>query len=119
MHTDITIISLDKTTRLLERLKTSNSPSWWSYSLVLFMALSYGGIAYLQGMEYLMLYCGILSVLFTSEATNLVQQSRQTKLINEILEELNKKIEQSHPPKHNIPITSTAGQPRLPGSETE
>lgn len=82
---------MDKTTRLLQRLDDSRSPSFWrSDFIVVVIAILYGCVVYRQGPGQFILYCGILAVLFVVWSRIEAKQKKQTELIKEILEELNK-----------------------------
>ena len=77
---------------LIEQLQASGSwkpkGQWWRAYLC---AVLYGFIAALQGMQFLILYCGILVVIFMFQGFNEERNRGQIDLLVQLVRELEKK----------------------------
>lgn|GEM_PF-3234358 len=81
---------MDQIALLLQQLEKTNSKHGWPEARVYILAILYGGIAYLQGPKYLLLYCGVLVVIFSVWATIETYRKKQIEITKELIEELRK-----------------------------
>jgi hypothetical protein len=76
--------------RLLQKLEKTNSKYEWPEARVYILAILYGGIAYIQGPKYLLLYCCVLVVIFSVWTTIEMNRKKQIEIVKELIEELRK-----------------------------
>jgi len=75
---------------LLQKLEKTNSKYEWPEARVYILAILYGGIAYIQGPKYLLLYCCVLVVIFSVWTTIEMNRKKQIEIVKELIEELRK-----------------------------
>jgi hypothetical protein len=76
---------------LIERLQASCSWKPTNHWLAYFCAVLYGFIAAKQGAQFLILYCGILVVVFMLQGFSEQRTRRQISLLVQLVQELDKK----------------------------
>jgi hypothetical protein len=80
--------------RLIEQLRSSSRFPSTPGLLVLVVAVCYGVIAANQGTQFLLLYLGVLVVVFTLQGSNETRNRKQIGLLVQILRELEEKSRQ-------------------------
>src|SRR5262249_50718742 len=76
---------------LIERLRSSSRVPSTPGLLVLFLAACYGITAAFQGSQFLLLYCGVLVVVFALHGLNEKRTRKQIDLLVQIVRELEEK----------------------------